>query len=231
MACAAMRSPSDPRQAAGGRHLQLTEGPTHLVDEGCEGRSTLLPVHGATVPHREFALLVPHLRATASSIVRFDLFGHGLSDRPSVRNDITLFLGRALAVLDARRPADPRPCSATRSTRPSSVDASAAAGCPRQSAGSSSWPAPRAAPVSPVGASGRSDPRRMLDSRSALRMHRAVSRWSRSCARRRRPLWLRRPGRTRPASRPLGTEARIDPRGTGHAGDRGDEAAVGPACV
>lgn len=102
-----MRSLSDLRQEAGGRYLQLAQGLTHLVDEGREGRSTILLVHGATVPHWEFDLLVPHLRATASRIVRFDLFGHGLSDRPSVRYDFDMFLGQALAVVDALRPAHP----------------------------------------------------------------------------------------------------------------------------
>jgi pimeloyl-ACP methyl ester carboxylesterase len=58
-------------------------------------------VHGATVPHWEFERLVPHLLASGQRVVRFDLFGHGLSDRPPVRYDFDLFFRQALAVFDA----------------------------------------------------------------------------------------------------------------------------------
>jgi pimeloyl-ACP methyl ester carboxylesterase len=102
-----MPSLGDLRQEAGGRYLQLGEGLTHLVDEGHEDASTMLLVHGATVPHWEFDRLVPHLRAGGSRIVRFDLFGHGLSDRPAVRYDFGLFLRQALAVVDDLRPTQP----------------------------------------------------------------------------------------------------------------------------
>ena len=102
-----MPSLSDLRHEAGGRYLQLSEGLTHLVDEGHEEKSTVLLVHGATVPHWEFDRLVPHLQAAGSRIVRFDLFGHGLSDRPAVRYDFDLFLGQALAVIHALRATQP----------------------------------------------------------------------------------------------------------------------------
>lgn len=61
---------------------------------------TILLVHGATVPCWEFDRLVPHLRAAGLRTVRFDLFGHGLSDRTAVEYDFALFLGQALEVLD-----------------------------------------------------------------------------------------------------------------------------------
>lgn len=96
-----MPSLGDLRHEAGGRYLQLNAGLTHWVDEGQEESATILLLHGATVPHWEFDRLVPHLRASGSRIVRFDLFGHGLSDRPAVRYDFDLFLRQALGVLDA----------------------------------------------------------------------------------------------------------------------------------
>jgi pimeloyl-ACP methyl ester carboxylesterase len=95
------------RKAAGGRYLPLADGLTHLVEEGHEDKPTILLVHGATVPHWEFDRLVPHLRATGLRVVRFDLFGHGLSDRPAVRYRFDLFLGQALAVIDALRAKQP----------------------------------------------------------------------------------------------------------------------------
>lgn len=95
------------RQAARGHFLQLAAGSTHVVDEGPQGRPTMLLVHGATVPHWEFDRLVPHLRAAHWRVVRFDLFGHGLSDRPAVDYDFDLFLGQALGVFDALRAPHP----------------------------------------------------------------------------------------------------------------------------
>jgi pimeloyl-ACP methyl ester carboxylesterase len=97
----------DLRRDAGGRYLPLSAGLTHLVEEGPDDRPTILLVHGATVPHWEFDLLVPHLQAAGMRVVRFDLFGHGLSDRPAVGYDFDLFLGQALEVLDALRATRP----------------------------------------------------------------------------------------------------------------------------
>lgn len=84
-----------------GRYLQLSSGQTYVVEDGDGEGPTMLLIHGATVPHWQFDWLVPRLRATAARVVRFDLFGHGLSDRPAVRYDFGLFLGQALEVLDA----------------------------------------------------------------------------------------------------------------------------------
>jgi pimeloyl-ACP methyl ester carboxylesterase len=78
----------------------LSAGLTHFVDEGHEENGTIVLVHGATVPHWEFDRLVPHLRSAGWRVVRYDLFGHGLSDRPRVAYDFDLFLGQALEVLD-----------------------------------------------------------------------------------------------------------------------------------
>ena len=95
-----MDSLNDLRREAGGRYLPLSAGLTHVVLEGQEDEPTILLVHGATVPCWEFDRLVPHLRAAGLRTVRFDLFGHGLSDRPAVEYDFALFLGQALEVID-----------------------------------------------------------------------------------------------------------------------------------
>jgi pimeloyl-ACP methyl ester carboxylesterase len=96
-----MSSLSDLRREADGRFLPLPSGLTYLVDEGQEQTGTIVLVHGATVPHWEFDRLVPHLRAAGLRVVRFDLFGHGLSDRPAVEYNFDLFLQQALAVVDS----------------------------------------------------------------------------------------------------------------------------------
>jgi pimeloyl-ACP methyl ester carboxylesterase len=57
-------------------------------------------VHGATVPAWEFDRLIPYLRAAGWRTIRFDLFGHGLSDRPAVRYDFNFVLEQAPEVRD-----------------------------------------------------------------------------------------------------------------------------------
>lgn len=83
-----------------GRYLPLKAGLTHVIEEGQDDQPVILLVHGATVPAWEFDRLIPHLRAAGWRTIRFDLFGHGLSDRPSVRYDFNLFLEQALEVMD-----------------------------------------------------------------------------------------------------------------------------------
>ncbi|MFY7854629.1 MAG: alpha/beta fold hydrolase [Rubrivivax sp.] len=102
-----MPSLSDLRREAPGRLLPLGAGLTHVVEEGCANGKTVLLVHGATVPHWEFDRLVPHLGAAGWRVVRFDLFGHGLSDRPAGPYDFGLFLRQTLELLDTLRPEHP----------------------------------------------------------------------------------------------------------------------------
>jgi pimeloyl-ACP methyl ester carboxylesterase len=83
-----------------GRYLPLRAGLTHVIEEGQDDQAAILLVHGATVPAWEFDRLIPHLRAAGWRSIRFDLFGHGLSDRPAVRYDFNFFLEQALEVLD-----------------------------------------------------------------------------------------------------------------------------------
>ena len=83
-----------------GRYLPLRAGLTHVIEEGQDDQAAILLVHGATVPAWEFDRLIPHLRAAGWRTIRFDLFGHGLSDRPAVRYDFSFFLEQALEVLD-----------------------------------------------------------------------------------------------------------------------------------
>jgi pimeloyl-ACP methyl ester carboxylesterase len=98
---------ADLRREAEGRFLPSRAGSTHVVVDGDPRRGTIVLVHGATVPHWVFDRLVPHLRASGSRVVRFDLFGHGLSDRPAVEYTFELFLGQALDVLDGLRATSP----------------------------------------------------------------------------------------------------------------------------
>ena len=94
------RSLDELRVNGRGRYLPLRAGLTHVIEEGQDDQAAILLVHGATVPAWEFDRLIPHLRAEGWRTIRFDLFGHGLSDRPAVQYDFSFFLEQALEVLD-----------------------------------------------------------------------------------------------------------------------------------
>jgi len=72
---------------AGGQTTRLTDGLTFWRREGSVDATPVVLVHGATVPSWEFDFLVPPLLHAGFQTLRFDLYGHGASDRP--RGDYT----------------------------------------------------------------------------------------------------------------------------------------------
>lgn len=95
------------RCSAGGRYVELGDGVTHVRVDGREDGTPLLLLHGATVALWEFDRLVPHLIARGFRVLRFDLLGHGLSDRPLVEYTLERFVRQTIEVLEAT--AFPRP--------------------------------------------------------------------------------------------------------------------------
>jgi pimeloyl-ACP methyl ester carboxylesterase len=96
------------RRAHGGQCVELGDGVTHYRLEGPPDATPLILVHGATVPLWEFDLLVPELLRAGFKTLRFDLYGHGLSDRPAVEYTLELFVRQTLellAAVDFPRPA------------------------------------------------------------------------------------------------------------------------------
>jgi pimeloyl-ACP methyl ester carboxylesterase len=89
------------RLAHGGQCVQLSDGVTHYRLEGSADAPPLVLVHGATVPLWEFDFLVPELRRAGFRTLRFDLYGHGLSDRPAVDYTLELFVRQTLELLEA----------------------------------------------------------------------------------------------------------------------------------
>ena len=89
------------RRAHGGECVKLRDGVTHYRLEGPADALPLILVHGATVPLWEFDLLVPHLVECGFRTLRFDLYGHGLSDRPAVHYTLDLFVRQTLELLEA----------------------------------------------------------------------------------------------------------------------------------
>src|SRR5215467_13634492 len=97
------------RQAHAGECVELGAGVTHYRVEGATDGLPLILVHGATVPLWEFDLLVPEVLRAGFRTLRFDLYGHGLSDRPAVDYTLDLFVRQTLELLEAA--AFPRPAA------------------------------------------------------------------------------------------------------------------------
>src|SRR5215510_2869484 len=86
---------------AAGEFLRLTDGLTHWLREGpAEGEPVIL-VHGATVPSWEFDPLVPLLLRAGFQTLRFDLYGHGASDRPHGHYSFELFERQLVEVVES----------------------------------------------------------------------------------------------------------------------------------
>jgi pimeloyl-ACP methyl ester carboxylesterase len=86
---------------AGGNYTQLSDGVTHWRREGPADGVPMVLVHGATVPCWEFDPLVPLLSAAGFQTLRFDLYGHGSSDRPPGDYNLERFMRQTIEVVEA----------------------------------------------------------------------------------------------------------------------------------
>ncbi len=85
----------------GGRYAQLTDGLTHWRREGAADGIPIVLVHGATVPSWEFDFLVPPLLRAGFQTLRFDLYGHGASDRPAGDYSFERFGRQVVEIIEA----------------------------------------------------------------------------------------------------------------------------------
>lgn len=97
----------------GDTYVRIDAPSAHISTDGIEHNdhassvSTMLLVHGATVPQSQFDRIVPELFAQSQAaanrigrIIRMDLYGHGKSARPrNLRHDISLFIQQVLGVI------------------------------------------------------------------------------------------------------------------------------------
>src|SRR5262245_51336182 len=97
----AKRLTDEIRRTSGGQYVPLGGGVTHFRLEGPQTGVPLVLVHGATVPLWEFDRLAPELHAAGFRTLRFDLFGHGLSDRPACDYTLELFAKQTLELVEA----------------------------------------------------------------------------------------------------------------------------------
>lgn len=88
----------DARKAAPGAFATLTDGKLHYRLDGPETGPLIVLVHGFSTPNFIYEQNVEALNAAGFRTLRFDHFGRGWSDRPSVKYDVD-FYDRALTEL------------------------------------------------------------------------------------------------------------------------------------
>jgi len=88
------------RQGADGSFIALTDGVTHYELGGDETGSPVVLVHGFSGPYFIFDTTFEFLVNTGFRVLRYDLFGRGLSDRPCTNYDIHFFVRQLKDLLD-----------------------------------------------------------------------------------------------------------------------------------
>lgn len=99
--------PAEGDWRAGGYYSHLSDGITYWRREGAASGIPLVLVHGATVPSWVFDCLVPPLLRAGFQTLRFDLYGHGASDRPAGDYSLDRFARQVIEVIEASQ--FPRP--------------------------------------------------------------------------------------------------------------------------
>ncbi len=89
------------RKGASGSFIALHNGVTHYELGGNEDATPIVLVHGFSVPYFIFDTTFEFLCNSGFRVLRYDLFGRGLSDRPKLNYDIHLFVRQLKNLLDA----------------------------------------------------------------------------------------------------------------------------------
>jgi len=97
------------RQAAGGSYVRLPDGVAHYQVAGPDSGRVVVLVHGFSTPYYIWDPMFDDLAKAGFRVVRYDLYGRGYSDRPSVEYNADLFdrqLADLLAALKIPGPVD-----------------------------------------------------------------------------------------------------------------------------
>lgn len=89
------------RLGAPGQFVKLPGGVTHYDLAGPEGARTVVLVHGFSEPYYLWDGTFEMFVKAGYRVLRYDLFGRGLSDRPDVAYDGNLFDAQLAGLLDA----------------------------------------------------------------------------------------------------------------------------------
>lgn len=92
------------RAASGAKYLNLSAGQTHYEVAGAEDAPPVVLVHGISVPSFVWDHNFEVLARSGHRVIRYDLFGRGLSDRPAGRYDLDLHVGQLAELIAALVP-------------------------------------------------------------------------------------------------------------------------------
>lgn len=95
------------RARAPGSFVQLADGITHYEISGPDTGRLVVLVHGFSVPYYIWDSTVVGLTNLGYRVLRYDLFGRGYSDRPSVEYNGELYDGQLRGLLDSLRITQP----------------------------------------------------------------------------------------------------------------------------
>ena len=88
------------RASASGSFIRLSDGFTHYELSGPRNGQPVVLVHGFSVPYFVFDPTFSYLVGAGFRVLRYDLFGRGLSDRPYIRYNLNVFVGQLKELLD-----------------------------------------------------------------------------------------------------------------------------------
>ena len=97
------------RQAASGSFAHLSDGFTHYEIAGLGSRRTVVLIHGFSVPYYLWDKTFDPLGKAGFCVLRYDLYGRGLSDRPHEHYNADLYdrqLSELLTSLRVQTPVD-----------------------------------------------------------------------------------------------------------------------------
>ncbi len=89
------------RKAAPGKFVRLSDGVTHYKFDGPETGRTVVLVHGFSVPMYIWDSTASALASAGYRVLRYDEFGRGWSDRPSIDYTADLFDRQLRELLDS----------------------------------------------------------------------------------------------------------------------------------
>lgn len=88
------------REKASGQFIRLSAGFTHYELTGSPEARTVVLVHGFSIPMFIWDRNVSALADAGYRVLRYDLYGRGYSDRPSMKYTMDIFVGQLRELLD-----------------------------------------------------------------------------------------------------------------------------------
>ncbi len=90
------------RNNPGGQFIELTDGYTHYELKGVKNNKTVVLIHGNIAPLVSWDNTFDYLVSSGFKVLRYDIFGHGFSDRPNLEKYTKEFYDRQLVELLAK---------------------------------------------------------------------------------------------------------------------------------